>query len=75
MHRVGGLGLAERLRARWPGRPVLFMTGHTEQVAALEHSSGPSIPILLKPFAAPELLGAVANALSLHRPAALPHRA
>ena len=48
MHSIGGLELAERLRARYPGLPVIFCTGHREYAldAFQLHASG----YLMKPI-------------------------
>lgn len=61
-----GLTLARRLRARWPGLPVLLMSGYAE-VTLGQDLEAEGIRLLPKPFTPPELLAAVAKAL---RPAA-----
>lgn len=54
---VDGLELAERVRARWPHLPILFMTGHADR-ARLEVAS-----VLEKPFEQGVLARSVAELL------------
>jgi signal transduction histidine kinase/CheY-like chemotaxis protein len=53
------------LRARWPGLPVLIVTGNTapDDLAALEHWRDAGVQVLLKPFATGALQAAVLAAL------------
>jgi two-component system, cell cycle sensor histidine kinase and response regulator CckA len=51
---MDGLALARRLRARWPGLPVLLLSGYAE--AMLDHDlAAEGIGFLAKPFAPSEL--------------------
>lgn len=56
---MSGPDLAERLRPVHPGLPVLFMSGYTEDVAALQRLTGRDDPLLNKPFTPDALLAAV----------------
>ena len=64
MRNVDGAELARRLQARWPGLPVLFMSGHSEdhlhQVGLLD--SGTSV--MSKPFRPEDLVSGVYAALA-----------
>ncbi len=80
---MNGLVLAERLRERLPGLPVLLATGYAEELAG---RGGGSDPVLAKPYRQAELLervsallhasiGAVSGAATLcspHRPSTGP---
>jgi CheY-like chemotaxis protein len=61
MPRMGGIELADRLRAVNPSLPMLFVTGYVEQSDALHDSA--DIPVLLKPFSPEALLRAISAAL------------
>jgi signal transduction histidine kinase len=57
-----GLEVAERLRARDPGRPVIFMSGYSSEL--IERRTGPAAgPLLIKPFTPEALLAQVRDAL------------
>jgi CheY-like chemotaxis protein len=60
------------LRARWPGLPVLIVTGNTapDDLAALEHWRDAGVQVLLKPFASAALQDAVLSALAAAGPTA-----
>ncbi|MGE5927171.1 MAG: response regulator [Gemmatimonadota bacterium] len=55
MPRVGGLAVVQRVAVRYPGMPVVVMSGNGAAMAA-----APQIPVLRKPFTASELLGTLA---------------
>jgi CheY-like chemotaxis protein len=52
MPSIGGVELADAMRARIPGLHVLFTSGHCR----IGNSFGPDDPLLAKPFTAAELL-------------------
>jgi two-component system, cell cycle sensor histidine kinase and response regulator CckA len=56
-----GLTLARRLRARWPGLPVLLMSGYAE-VTLGQDLEAEGLRLLPKPFTPDALLAAVAEA-------------
>ena len=58
MPRMNGRELAAQIAARWPGVPMLFMTGHPEA----ELTRGLPGQLLMKPFT-PEALVAAVRAL------------
>ncbi len=60
---LGGTALAGRLRERRDDLPIVFMTGFTERSIAGEIDALTPEPLLQKPFAPAQLLGAVRNAL------------
>ncbi len=59
---IDGLALARRLRARWPGLPVLLLSGYAESVLG-EDLAGAGIAFLAKPFAPADLVAQVAGLL------------
>ena len=66
MPRMGGLELARRLAELQPRARVLFMTGYSEELAAVS-TQAPTIACLAKPFTPAELLGHVAGELAVDR--------
>ena len=58
---LSGIDLADRVRERWPGLPVLLMTGYSE---ALANGAARDLRILPKPFREAELLAALSAARS-----------
>ena len=56
---IGGVELSERLRARWPGLKVLYVSGYSE--SAPEHDQ--PVSYLRKPFTPPELVEALRRTL------------
>ena len=62
MPRMGGPELAERLRGRRPGLPLLYMTGYAEEGDALRQKAA-GAPVLLKPFSPEKLLRTIAGML------------
>jgi two-component system, cell cycle sensor histidine kinase and response regulator CckA len=63
MPRLGGRELAEALRARYPGLPILFMSGYTGEELVRQGSLGGDAPLLQKPFTAAELYDLVRDVL------------
>jgi DNA-binding NtrC family response regulator len=53
---LSGIDFAERVQERWPGLPVLLMTGYSE---ALATGAARDLRILPKPFREAELLAAL----------------
>jgi CheY-like chemotaxis protein len=67
MPKLGGVDLAEKLRARNPGLAILFVSGHTDH-PSLEGGRLPAgTAFLAKPFHSAELLEAVHFALNQQR--------
>ena len=64
---VSGPELAERLRARRPGLPVLYMSGYSEELVARRRRAGGDVDVLAKPFGGEALLRAVRRVLD-HTP-------
>jgi PAS domain S-box-containing protein len=60
---LGGRALAQRIRARDPELPVLFISGYSSQDARGSGPIIPGAPLLAKPFTAEQLVAAVAAAL------------
>jgi CheY-like chemotaxis protein len=60
---LGGRALAQRIRARDPQLPVLFISGYSSQDVRGSGPPLPGVPLLAKPFTAEQLLAAVAGAL------------
>ena len=58
MPRMGGTELVRRVQERWPGFPVLLMSGYTGE----ERLSG-STPLLNKPFVIGEMLTKIRQVL------------
>ena len=67
MPRLGGRALAERLAARLPGLPVLYISGYTDDAAVLGGASGTPARFLAKPFTPDMLAGKVLEALTASR--------
>ncbi len=70
MPEIGGFELARIVAGRWPGLPVLLMSGYSETLLAVDAGEAP-LRLVTKPFAADALLHAVREALDERaRPAA-----
>ncbi|HLI57557.1 MAG TPA: response regulator [Actinomycetota bacterium] len=77
---VSGRALAEQLRSRVPGLPVLFMSGYTADIITARGVLEANVLLIQKPFSAEVLLDAVRRALagetalpSSPRPTVPPH--
>ncbi|MBO9379103.1 response regulator [Sphingomonas histidinilytica] len=57
---IDGLGLALRVRERWPGLPLILTSGHLRQEDATVPAS---VPFLQKPYRAATLLAELARLL------------
>lgn len=60
---MDGWELGRRLHERWPGLPVLYISGYDVELTQGGHQSGPPRAFLRKPFDADELVRQVANLL------------
>jgi CheY-like chemotaxis protein len=65
---ASGPELADLVRARLPGLPVLFVSGYDGDRLSSDGRVGPGTPFLSKPFAAEALLGAVRSAIDARTP-------
>jgi two-component system cell cycle sensor histidine kinase/response regulator CckA len=63
MPRLGGRELAETLKARYPGLPVVFMSGYTGEELVRLGSLGGDVPLLQKPFTPAEMYDLIRDAL------------
>jgi two-component system response regulator DctR len=61
---MGGLDTFERLRARFPDVPIVFITGHGEVSTAVRAMKAGALDFLEKPFSHQELLDRVQEALA-----------
>jgi CheY-like chemotaxis protein len=62
---MDGLELARRLRERWPGLPVLYISGYDVELSAGSRRGGNRQSLLRKPFDLDELLREVTRLLDL----------
>jgi PAS domain S-box-containing protein len=60
---LNGRALAERLRARWPGLRVIFMSGYTDDEILRRGLVEPGVAFLAKPFSPNRLAHAVRESL------------
>ena len=60
---MDGIALARKVRARWPGIPVLYMSGYVENGDAVQGQLDPQENLLLKPFARADLAAMVRRRL------------
>lgn len=63
MPRMGGRELAERLRARRPGLPVLYLSGYTQSSLTADDLKQPNTAFLQKPFTPMQLTMELARLL------------
>ncbi|MGC3997822.1 MAG: PAS domain S-box protein [Anaeromyxobacter sp.] len=68
MPRLDGPRLADALRRCWPGIPLLFTSGYTDDRLASSGALGEEVVLLRKPFTAADLLGRVRSVLDQVRP-------
>ncbi|TAJ82473.1 MAG: PAS domain-containing sensor histidine kinase [Reyranella sp.] len=47
---ISGKSLADEVARRWPGTPVVFMSGYTEEAIASQSRLDPGVRLLAKPF-------------------------
>lgn len=66
MPEVGGVALSRKFAARYPGTPILRMTGYADG----EDYGDPRIPLISKPFTAPALLDLVREIIAARGPSA-----
>ncbi len=59
MPRMGGRELAIQIRERWPGIPILFISGYTNEEVIQRGLLPPEEPFIQKPFAPSELSAAL----------------
>jgi FixJ family two-component response regulator len=64
-----GLDLLDVLRTREPGLPIILISGDADPGAVSHARAAGALRYLLKPFAAKDLLGALAEALDRERTA------
>jgi two-component system cell cycle sensor histidine kinase/response regulator CckA len=64
---MAGAEVAQRIAARWPGLPVLFMSGHTDDDVARLLAELPGSDLLGKPFDTPSLMAKVEELLRKRR--------
>ena len=63
---MDGLALARQLRVRWPGLPVLLLSGYAESTLSVSLEAE-AISFLPKPYAPADLLASLAEALARPR--------
>ena len=59
---MNGAEVAQAVRSRWPGLPIVFASGYAE-TAAIERAAGRDVVVLRKPFRVEQLQAVVADAL------------
>ena len=69
---AGGLDMIRIAKQRWPGVPVLIMTGYASIGSAIEATQAGAIGYLPKPFTPEELESAVERVTIVMKPAATP---
>ena len=65
MPQMSGLELAERLEKRWPGIPVLFVSGHRGHPSLHSRPFPDGTNFLAKPFSSRQLVERVRATLDL----------
>jgi CheY-like chemotaxis protein len=63
MPQMGGRELATQIRTQFPGTPVLFMTGYTEDELLRRGAMETGATVLRKPFTSAELVKSVEDLL------------
>jgi PAS domain S-box-containing protein len=64
---IAGQQLAQEVMRRWPGTPVVFMSGYTEDSMIRQGNFDPGVHLLTKPFRKRELARVVREALDRRR--------
>ncbi|MFZ5481868.1 MAG: response regulator [Myxococcota bacterium] len=64
MSPVDGVTLAREARSRWPGLPVVFVSGYTPEHLRVFRRENPDTAFLPKPFDVDQLVGAVRGLLA-----------
>lgn len=59
-----GTEVADRLRDRQPGLPVLFMSGYTQGLLGAQGTLQPGMELIEKPFTHPDLLAKLREVLA-----------
>ncbi len=67
MPRKSGRELVDELRRRWPGLPVIFMSGYADEAIANDGLDDPGVVLIPKPFTRSDLARAVRAALDQSR--------
>jgi two-component system response regulator FixJ len=67
MPEMDGLQLQREIGRRWPGLPVIIMTGHGDIPMAVKAMRSGAIDFLEKPFEKPALIEAIKRALAFGR--------
>jgi FixJ family two-component response regulator len=60
---LSGRELVNRIRARWPETPVLFMSGYTDDEIVRRGVVKEGAPFIQKPFLGSELMQAIRSVL------------
>ena len=68
---MNGAEVASEIRKRWPGMPVLFVTGYADTTALMKVGAVGTDNIVQKPFRDGELERKVASALVNRTPSGL----
>ncbi|MDQ1430836.1 MAG: hypothetical protein QOF40_1438, partial [Actinomycetota bacterium] len=68
MPRMSGRELVERAHERWPGLPVLFMSGYSRGVLGAHHALDCSVALILKTFSDQALVEKVRAVLTADAP-------
>ena len=66
---LSGKGLADEIGRRWPGTPVVFMSGYTENAIVHHGRLDPGVRLLAKPFGKRDLAEMIHHALAEARAA------
>jgi len=64
MPKIGGIDLTKQLRERFPGLPVVLISGYSEEMSILEHLPLDNTCYLQKPFAVSKLISTMHTLLS-----------
>ena len=72
MPRESGRELADKLRRRWPGVPVIFMSSYANRAMTSHAADDPGVVLILKPFTRSDLARTVRATLDQSRRARPP---